>query len=1093
MPDDLNKNKVRFEMLPELEELLDRDAATGTAGIAIPGEREGRVILIIGPPGSGKSTLALQMAWGLTVGGRPAHTLYFPLEQSVEQLKKIAAGFKWDGLERLQSAELTPEELKRQQANPHVADWFQCICAKGKGRPTENAQPWDYASIIVPKVSPRKKIASSGPELFERRLTDVHAVLDGYCHCRAKFCREATVTESCCQVLPSTCQKGNIDCLSLGMVVIYSLNVFGDQELTRDQIFSLCDLVVRYGTIGVIVAEERIGVGDEAAGSTQFDPAEYVADVVIRLSHHRDNGHLINTMEIAKSRYQAQVLGRHPYKMISQDILLPPDNAPTSWSRFGGGFRIFQSLHRQLSKNLRPVPWTGKVSFGDQDFDKRLPSWLRGDGTSTQGRSQAPTLMVMGEFGTYKSALAINFLLSGLKTGESGLLLSLQESVAPDLRRIPQFADNEGDLGEKPDKAEKAGEEHSRGKIIRTSYYTSGKQNELSILSFRPGHLLPEEFVEATIKEIKRLQRSPGCPCRLRVVLDDTSEIPSRFPLLANSQTAARLFLPVLVDVILGLGEIPILITAAREQASNESSLSLIADVVIQTARKSLYGRDTIVVSCHAHGIEELGSITPIGLSTEGQAPSNDGTPRPPKLVVDASRFEGLIGLEGESPRRAGLGFSLYIETECQLEEADQLKSRASMLLGQEAKVKYFAPRDAESLHEAWRMWDNLPLPDTEVIMLDEFCSCPDAKEDTIGLANLQTFVSEDFRCKAPDGSNLQVSKAYRPGMVKDKPCYALPYFSNVMLLAWDSGLSSGDTALLTTLEGYGKTTTELWRRLAESDVVFDYDRRAWESEACMFMELLGQDMGALREWFRGKFMQPWLDDAVARLGAFRKLVQKTQPGAHISSEPRTASPSSLKARRPTRRTKLDKRPSLRELRRNAADPRAGVWCHWFTTLRDMLSMYPDLGPQIRVAALPFGGFRGDWYLGMASGSVSLPTGWNVIKRLCGQDRDPTKLDSGIGLPVWEASYEATDSTDCCANAPVWPNSQPTLKEIGQIWLNAHKRSEFTGYVRVHRLFREAFVEILQDPVGAGQEAERIKQILVVMHARVRAVLTRQV
>jgi len=1119
--------KVQFGMR-EFEDLLDRDEED-QPGILEPGLGDGRVVLILGPPGSGKSTLALQMAWGINLigarkkttargkdvcRGQPAHCLYFALEQEARDLRKLARGLKWGNEEevdgRIRDIKISPKERLSTahdgRAGSRSAGWFGQVCGQDKGHSQGGL-------ILVPKVTPRSLTdRSAGPEdLFARRLQDVHDLLDGYLRCRAGD----GVPEPRCYYDPEpakrpTCNKGGDVCPPLGLVVIDSLNVFGDQELTRGQIFALCDLFVRHGTIGVIIGEEYSSDHDSDSGA-RYHPAEYVADVVIRLASHRDQGHLVSTLQIVKSRYQAQVLGRHPYKIAQYDIL---GTGRGSSSGDRSGFCVFRSLHRQLSKHITPQQWSRTLSLGSPAINERLPKWITGgspgDATKSgeskaETRPQAPILAMVGDFGAYKSAIGINFLLAGLgKTkgeGENGLLLSLQESVTPDIRQVPAFEENK-DVRDRIQAQEHGA--HGRAKprttgksdspptvpeggkkIIRRSFlYGKGKQQrELSVLSFRPGYLLAEEFVEATIAEIGRL--TDGGRFLLRVVLDDMSEIPARFPLLAKSETAGRIFLPTLVDVIRGKGPIPILITGGTGQASEpEANLEMVADVVLKSARKSLYGRDTIVLTVSAHGLTEPQQQgAPLELS--GRAEDNT-------LLVDKERLQGLIGLEGDSPRRADLGLSLYVETQNQLEEAERLEWCAKALLGQEARVKYFSPRIAEPLYEAWHMWQDLPLRNTEVLMFDEFCLelLKGGGEATgKGLASLDKPLEQDRISFPPP-----VHRLFRSGLLdKNGHCFGLPYFSNVLLLAWNEDSVGTEPSWLRSNTTVPQASRALWKALTDNSLKFDYDKRAWESQVCILLQLFGVEMQSLRKRFCGKKELGTDDGMVQRLLDFGTLVRRKAPEGSLTGHGgcRTqAGPAQGQPPAPTPgRRRLTDKPSVDELRGDAADPHADVWCHWYTTLRDMLHQHPDLAPKVRVAALPFGGFRGDWYLGMAAGSVSLETGWKVIQLLCARERDALKLDRGIGLPVWTEYYTAPKLKD----GPAWPGAGKgqTLATVGGIWLKAKRRSEFGGYINVHGLFHEAFLELFGD--GRSRKdvpvEEEVKRILQRLEARVRYVL----
>ncbi|NQT20831.1 MAG: hypothetical protein HQ592_14075, partial [Planctomycetes bacterium] len=400
--------KVSFGM-PEFEDLLDRDGGDN-AGIVMPAEAQGRVILILGPPGSGKSTLALQMAWGIRIrngqvheGGdsnpipEPENCLYFALEQDVGDLQRIAWNLGWteerNELGRICGVEVPVEEAHKFAATEDLAKWFSHICRpRGEDSPLR-----DKGLIIVPRVTPRSLSGdTNGDSLFSRRLADIHALLDGYLRCQAKH-HDAKSIPWCYQAIgenwecragegeaggeQETNGNGRKSCLALGLVVIDSLNVFGNQELTREQLFALNDLFVRHGTIAIFVAEDYF-TPSGAEISERFHPAEYVADAVIRLSAHREQGYLISTMELTKSRYQAQVLGQHPYKIVRRSILPKVESwdarkKPGKHSNFDTGVQIYRSVHRQLSRNILPEKWKSVVTFGSRRIEERLPRWMQ--------------------------------------------------------------------------------------------------------------------------------------------------------------------------------------------------------------------------------------------------------------------------------------------------------------------------------------------------------------------------------------------------------------------------------------------------------------------------------------------------------------------------------------------------------------------------------------------------------------------------------------------------------------------------------------------------------------------------------------------
>jgi hypothetical protein len=125
---------------------------------------------------------------------------------------------------------------------------------------------------------------------------------------------------------------------------------------------------------------------------------------------------------------------------------------------------------------------------------------------------------------------------------------------------------------------------------------------------------------------------------------------------------------------------------------------------------------------------------------------------------------------------------------------------------------------------------------------------------------------------------------------------------------------------------------------------------------------------------------------------------------------------------------------------RNRLVPNAAVYVCWYSQLRELVEDHPDLALELSVAALPGGGVKGDWYLGMATGSVSTSLGINVLDILCGQDEDYKRFVRGVGLPVRKKHETST--------FVAWPNASDanSLRSILEIHKRALSRSKVEGY-----------------------------------------------
>ena len=50
------------------------------------------------------------------------------------------------------------------------------------------------------------------------------------------------------------------------------------------------------------------------------DVIEFLADVVVSLQYEEDAGYFVRYFEIIKSRYQHQVYGKHPFKIVKETL-----------------------------------------------------------------------------------------------------------------------------------------------------------------------------------------------------------------------------------------------------------------------------------------------------------------------------------------------------------------------------------------------------------------------------------------------------------------------------------------------------------------------------------------------------------------------------------------------------------------------------------------------------------------------------------------------------------------------------------------------------------------------------------------------------
>lgn len=181
---------------------------------------------------------------------------------------------------------------------------------------------------------------------------------------------------------------------------------------------------------------------------------EYLADASLRLHNRRDGVHGENSryIEIRKTRGQGHVSGLHPFRLDTE------------------GIRIFPRLplaEVQTQLPPSPPPSRERVAFGVEGLDAMLRGGLL-PGTAT---------VVSGYAGSGKSVLAHHFVDAGLRTGGSGMVLSLKGDGQAVLAAAAS-------LGMAWDEAVASG--------------------RLRVLHFCPLGLAAEEILDRLVEEIRR-------------------------------------------------------------------------------------------------------------------------------------------------------------------------------------------------------------------------------------------------------------------------------------------------------------------------------------------------------------------------------------------------------------------------------------------------------------------------------------------------------------------------------------------------------------------------------------------------------------
>ncbi len=136
-------------------------------------------------------------------------------------------------------------------------------------------------------------------------------------------------------------------------------------------------------------------------GETGAGPEHFLADTVITLRKDESRRSLLRSLEVAKSRGQNALLGRHSFRILDSV-----------------GVQVFpRAYSRQRMTTMRAFS-DEKVTFGIPGLEAMLGG----------GVFKGSTTLLVGISGTGKTVTGMQFLNEGLKNGESCLLVSMDDS-----------------------------------------------------------------------------------------------------------------------------------------------------------------------------------------------------------------------------------------------------------------------------------------------------------------------------------------------------------------------------------------------------------------------------------------------------------------------------------------------------------------------------------------------------------------------------------------------------------------------------------------------------------------------------------------
>ena len=674
--------------------------------------------------------------------------------------------------------------------------------------------------------------------------------------------------------------------------------------------------------------------------------------------------------------------------------------------------------------------------------------------------------------------------------------------------------------------------------------YTRPANSRLVEVDFKSGMLLPEEFVSIVLAIMEEFENKRIDRIR-RVVLDDVSLIGVSYPFLRESSTTGQFFLSAFVHIMRNHG-VDLVINGTKGDLPevNESvqrAVSL-ADAVISSRYCNVFGQRSVVV--RSEGLMVGRQQQRVSTVESVPALVRWHMDQPRTFDLDFDHLEGLVGFESGDIHRPGLLlylFNEYIDNPKSVQSTYNQSletlimsafgrpygslAEADSRLGTKSDVSVvrFGSNDSEAIHDSLTVLRGGPLDHTVIYSVDEFWAAP----------------AEEGK-RSPEERYLTSGREEGESQQNPLPKYIVhlensdevePYYGNVLLLAfrkdippveesyrpeqalpineakaeqeatdWVRGVLDAISRSGAEIELPSFAPPESWRQirrlaevlqhargraaLAPPGPAFCFDQSARETLACALMDALvagrypddvrnirsiagnfpeGFDEKHFRDPHRnlcGKFFDDLCPNKEGVLGRIEEG-QFTEV-CHLSD--------------------LFHLPGSDAAQQYDPVEDAAVYLCWYSQLRDLIARRPALAERLAVCPLPGGGFTGDWFVGIARGSVSIGLGRKMLNLLCSREEEYKRFAQGVGLPTRTEFYlPSAAEKQRGQTSPeffAWPRGQAVkVRKILDMHLQALSRSFIPSYTR----FRSALATVAFQltPMSGPYPSDAVRRIVI--------------
>jgi KaiC/GvpD/RAD55 family RecA-like ATPase len=642
-------------------------------------------------------------------------------------------------------------------------------------------------------------------------------------------------------------------------------------------------------------------------------------------------------------------------------------------------------------------------------------------------------------------------------------------------------------------------------------------------LVFKDGAILPEQFFAVLMQIFDAYEKTSDKGIK-HVVVNRVNLIGVSYPFLRTSKTFGDLFMSVLTQFIRSKGADLVItgtvgdLTEANEIVNRTQSLS---DAVISCDFCDLFGTRHVIVTgtgtVSNDNISVSQSIEPVPgvIKIEGEEPK--------RFSVDIECLRGLVGFNTGKIHRPGLTLHLFQQNESaeynksiknllhftfstpsdynspkiSIGNGDNPSSKISIENSDNPSSKIifdtFDNKLSEAMYHSLNMLGDSPVDRTIVCTVDEFWN----REQDVNNPLVDFNQFPDFRKERNE---------YIVEAEENKNQFGKPYCSNVLFMVVndDFKIELNDTSNV--LYHQCKSWKELKEALENKDVPKNKDVQenkedkniycdlyliepSEETKACVLMDILisaFKNNGSAHKSENKENQENQENQKECLTNAIKYLCSKNSIDRPEKEEISAAlslfkkSKDAEIAYGEAKKKAEDK--ARKSIIKNTKDdavipPKALVYLGWYPQIRNIFAPKKNSNnlesnkntnnsnnlpaDNYSACALPGRGVRGDWFLAIRKGSVSINLGKSIVDKLCERGEEYKRFKEGIGLPVRKEFYSANNPS---AKEPIfkaWNGAKISINKIKEIHQKALRRSEIKHYENFRNIAPELWEDLL--------------------------------